>query len=197
MKRIILGVAAMLATFALGVGTDRLIWSRTEVIIPTIEAVPAAIVQPLEELPMPTGSASPQSRIILDYDGTFYPNGGYSFLGATPKEFAEIDSFVLEYSELIDDEWVSLINVITKHGDDFESNVATFGSVSERGVTFFTPPNGTTGFEYFFDGEFIRRDFDGVDGLEKAVLRGTLIKMQRGKKIAKRIVKFRIQRHAC
>ena len=200
MKRIILGLAAMLMTFGLGVGMYRLIWVRSEVSTPTVETVPAAIVEPVAELapvvtPVP---ARPESRIILDYDDeTFYPNGGYSFLGATPKEFVEVDSFVLEYSEFVDDQLVPAITVITKHGDDYESNVATFGRVNERGVIFFTSPNGLTGFEYFFEGEFIRTDFDKVNGREKAVLRGTFIKLQRGKKVAERIVNFRIERHDC
>ncbi len=199
MKHIFLGVAAMLMTFGLGVGVDRLIWPRSGANIPRPETTQVEIIKLAEPVhALPALPSPPESRIILDYiDPTFYANGGYSFLGATPKEFVEVDSFVLEYSEWVDDQPVGLINVITKHGDDYESNIATFGRVNERGLIFFTPPNGQTAFEYFFDGEFIRRDFDEVDGLEKAVLRGRFIKLQHGKKIAERIVNFRIERHAC
>lgn len=199
MKRIILGVAVMLVAFALGVGVNRLLWPRSATNIPRPETAQVEIIKLAEPVPaLPALPSTPESRIILDYnDVTFYPNGGYSFLGATPKEFLEIDSFVLEYSEFVDDQPVGFINLYTKDGDDYESNVAIFGSVNERRLIFLTAPNAEKGFEYFFDGEFIRRDFDEVNGLEKAVLRGTLIKMQHGKKVAERIVSFRIEHRGC
>ena len=203
MKRIILGVAAMLMTFAVGVGVYGLIRNRSEANTSKIEPVVqdfkpvvepvVPVITPVAELP-----DTPKSRIILDYnDVTFYPNGGYSFLRATPKEFAEVDSFLLEYSEIVDDQPVGAISVVTKNGDEFENNVAMFGTVNEQRLTFITAPNSRTGFEYFFDGEFIRKDFDAVNGLEKAVLRGTLMKIRYGKKIAQRLVNFRIEQYGC
>ena len=203
MKRIIPGVAAMLMTFALGVGVYGLVWTRSETSTATVEPVVqdfkllvesvVPVITPVAEIPN-----TPESRIILDYnDVTFYPNGGYSFLGTTPKEFAEVDSFLLEYSDIVDDQPVGAISVVTKNGDDFENNVAMFGTVNEGRLTFITAPNSRTGFEYFLDGEFIRKDFDKVNGLKKAVLRGTLMKLRYGKKIAERVVNFRIEQYGC
>jgi hypothetical protein len=202
MKRIILGVAVLLITFGFGIGVDRLIWLRSEVSTPTVKAVPAAIVRPVADLapvvmPVPTVPASPESRIILDYvEGTFYPDGTYSFIGATPKEFTEVASFVLDY-EIKDEQKFGYIDVSTKSGEYHESNVAIFGIVNERRLIFLTGPNAKTRFEYFFDGEFLRKDLEEVSGLNKAVLKGTLIKMKDGRKVAERVVSFVIEQHGC
>ena len=203
MKRIILGLAAMLMTFALGVGVYRLIWVRSEVSTPTVETVPAAIVRPVAEMvpmrPEMTVPTTPESKIILDYDDeTFYPNGTYYIQGSTPKEFAEFYSFETDYKEFVHDRPVGYISVNTKAGGGtFDSHSATFGFISQRRVIFITSPAEGTKFEYFFDGEFIRSDFDVVANKDKAVVRGTLTKMKRGEKIAERVLSFKLVQHGC
>lgn len=207
MKRIISGVAAMLVTFALGAGVYGLVWPRSEtstaVVEPVVQdfkpvaepVVPvAAVVTPVETLP-----STPESRIILDYDEmTFYPNGTYHILGSTPKEFAEFFSFEANYSEYSNDHPVGYISVNTKSGGGtFHSHSATFGFITERRVVFITAPDPSTGFEYLFDGAFLRSDFNVVANRDKAVVRGTLTKMKHGNKIAERVLNFRIVQHGC
>ena len=198
MKRIIIGVVVLLITFGFGVGVDRLIWARSKVSTPTVEAVPAAIVQPVAE-PVATVRSNPESKIILDYDDEmFYPNGTYSILGPTPKEFAEFYSFETDYSHYVHDQPVGYISVNTKAGGGtFDSHSAVFGLITQRRVVFMTGPDPKTEFEYLFDGEFIRSDFDVVANKDKAVVRGTLTKMKRGQKIAERVLSFSMFQHGC
>jgi hypothetical protein len=204
MKRIILGVAVLLITFGFGVGVDRLIWAHSEVSTPTVEAVPAAIVNPVAELvpvvtPVATVPSSPESKIILDYDDkTFYPNGTYYILGPRPKEFAEFYSFETDYSGFVNDQPVGYISINTEAGGGiFDSHSALFGFINPRRIVFVTSPDPKTEFEYLFDGEFIRSDFAVVANKDKAVVRGTLTKMKRGQKIAERVLNFRMAQHGC
>src|ERR1044072_6490173 len=105
MRRIILWIAAISITFAIGVGADRLWWHfltasppPTPVVepvavnsfVPQREEVPAYTPPP----PTPAAPPPPKRNLILDYDGqthsvyaAFYP------MGPIPKEFAEFDSF--------------------------------------------------------------------------------------------------------
>lgn len=202
MKPIIFGVAAMLITFALGVGVDRLTWARSKVSAPIVEVVP--VVQPVAELmpvvtPAPSLPVNQENRIILDYDEeTFYPNGTYHILGSRPKEFAEFFSFETDYSDYSNDHPVGYISVNTKSGGGtFHSHSAVFGLITERRVFFITSPDPRTDFEYLFDGQFIRSDFSVVSDKDKAVVRGTLTKMKHGKKIAERVLSFRMVQHGC
>ena len=201
MKRSILSVVATLLAFLSGVGVNELLWGRSETAsAPRIEAVVAepvkAVAVPVP--PAPVQPSAPESKIIYDFEEeAFYPIGTYSFVGATPKEFAEFNSFILDYSQFVDNRPVGYINVYTKDGENYDDNLAIFGSVNKRRVIFVTAPNSKTGFEYFFDGEFLRKDFDEVSGLNTAVLRGTLIKMKHGHKVAERVVSFGIEQHGC
>jgi len=202
MKRVIPGVAALLVTFALGIGVDRLTWARSEVSTPIVEAAP--IVQPVADIervvtPSPILPDTHENRIILDYDEeTFYPNGTYHILGSTPKEFTEFFSFETDYSEYSNDHPVGYISVSTKSGGGtFHSHSAVFGLITERRVFFITSPDPRTDFEYLFDGQFIRSDFSAVANKDKAVVRGTLTKMKHGNKIAERVLSFRMVQHGC
>ena len=68
MKRIILGLAAMLMTFALSVGVYRLIWVRSEVSTPTVETVPAAIVRPVADVVPVTAEVDDEGENIPGTD---------------------------------------------------------------------------------------------------------------------------------
>ena len=200
MKRIILGVAVLLITFGFGVGVDRLIWARPEAITPIKPFIAEfkPVVEPvLTEAPVVP--SSPESRIILDYDGeTFYPNGTYHILGSTPREFAEFFSFEADYSDYSNDHPVGYISVNTKSGGGtFHSQPAVFGLITERRVFFITSPDPRTDFEYLFDGQFLRSDFNAVANKDKAVVRGTLTKIKHGKKIAERVLSFSMVQHGC
>ncbi|HEU4506746.1 MAG TPA: hypothetical protein VFR78_00815 [Pyrinomonadaceae bacterium] len=214
MKRILRGVPAMVLTFAVGVGISLLFWVDFEVHSPAVETVPAAMVQPAtvpaaivrpvaepvsEVTEATTAPITPQSMIILDYDDQmFYPNGTYHILGSTPKEFAEFYSFETDYGEWVNDRPVGYIAVNTKAGGGiFDRHDVVFGLITERRVVFLTSPDPKTEFEYLFDGQFIRSDFDVVANKDKAVVRGTLTKWRRGEKIAERVLSFSMVQHGC
>lgn len=200
MRRSILSVVATLLAFVAGVGVNRLLWApfeKSAVTPPTIKIV-EPVKAPVLVAQVPAQASRPESRILYNFrEEKFYPIGSYSFLGATPKEFTEVASFVIDYSDVQDGEEVGYMSVYTKDGEDFDETVATFGSVTERRVIFVTGPNSKTGFEYFFDGQFNSKDLNEMSGLDEVVLRGTLIKMKDGKKVAERVVSFRIQQHEC
>ena len=197
MRRSLVSVVATLLAFVAGVGVNRLIWAPLEKSIspaPRIEVVERVEPPVVPVPPVPAQPRAPESTIIYDFaEEKFFPIGGYSLLGTAPKEFTEVASFVIDYSG----EDTPYISVFTKAGDDFEENVAIFGSVNERGVILVTGPNAKTGFQYFFDGKFLRKDLDQINGSDVAVLRGTLMKLKDGKKVAERVVSFGIQYDGC
>ncbi len=200
MRRSILSVVAMFLAFVAGVGVDRLIRDRSgkiNVPAPRMEVVERVETPVVPAMPVAVQPKALESRIIYNFDEEkFYPIGTYSFLGATPKEFTEIASFMLDY-EVKNGEAFGYIEIYTESGEYHESNAAIFGSVNERRLIFLTGPNPKTGFEYFFDGEFLRKDLDELSGLDQPVLKGMLIKMKDGRKVAERVVSFVIQQYGC
>lgn len=86
----------------------------------------------------------------------------------------------------------------TRTGEDqFDSAPARFGLVTERQLFFASDRLRETDFEYRFDGEFLRTDFDAVAGKNKAVLRGTLTKMKNGRTVAQHVFTFRMEYLGC
>ena len=89
--------------------------------------------------------------------------------------------------------------MLTRFGDEenYDEAPATFAFVTERRVFFVTSPLATKHFEYRFDGEFVRKDFDNVAGTNKAVLRGTLTKTRNGRTVAQHEFTFRMEFEGC
>jgi hypothetical protein len=206
MRRFILWIAAILITFAIGVGADRLWWYflaappapvaepvAVNSFEPQTEVVPAYVPPP----PPPAAPPPPKPTMILDYDplslslyAAFYP------MGPLPKEFADFDSFEAMLSpDSVEDP--GTIAVYTRQGAQSYKAEATFGLVSERRLFFATSKSEKGDFEYRFDGEFVRTDFDAVAGKNKAVLRGTLIRMKNGRTITQHEFTFRMEYMGC
>lgn len=204
MRRIILWIAAILITFAIGVGADRLWWhflaspstdepAAFDVVVPQREVVfvPAPA-------PPPPPPAPPTPNIILDYDGE-YLSAGFYIMGPKPKEFADIDSLSI-YLSPGTDAYPAAIHVNTHPVNDdssYDYTEATFALVTNRRVFFATSKLDNKEFEYRFDGEFLRKDWDVVAGKKIAVLRGTLTKSKNGRAVAQHEFTFRMEHEGC
>ena len=205
MRRFILWIAAILITFAIGVGADRLWWRLLAAPAPVAEPVAVNSFEPQTEVlpayvsppPLPATPSPPKPTIILDYDplsftiaAVFYP------MGAKPKEFADFDSFEAMLSHGSQED-PGTIAVYTRDGGESYRAEATFGLVTERRFFFATSKSEKGDFEYRFDGEFVRTDFDAVAGRNKPVLRGTLIRMKNGRTITQHEFTFRMEYMGC
>jgi len=207
MKRLILYGLAMLLAFAFGFGVDRLVkYSPDNEVAPVQQLPPAALnVNPVPATPVipiatiaPAPSATPNPTLILDYDrekivrfGIFYING------RTPREFADFDSIELDLigAEPPYDGYIS-VNTVSAPGR-YDRAIAMFALVTERRLLFVTSRTRKSEVEYRFDGEFLTKDLRSMEGKNKAALRGTLTKMKNGRKIAERVVSFRVEHMGC
>lgn len=198
MRRSIISVVATLLAFLAGVGVNRLIWDRSETNTPPaprVETVAAVVPVAEPVVPVTPVTTLQEGKFIFDYNGdTFFPDGSYYIEGKTPKEFAEFAGFSITYYEDNDGAGGDIL-FFTKTGETYDNVPAIFGWVTERRVIFLTAPHLKTEIEYRFDGEFIQGDRDAANGT--AVLRGTLTKTDRGRKVAQRVIRLRREQHAC
>jgi hypothetical protein len=134
--------------------------------------------------------------IILDYSDKFCPDGGYLLLGKKPKQFREFRYLYLETYLGKDGHLTgsAVIGSNAEQGHVYQS--AVFLMVTEKRLVLVTEPNAL-GFEYRFDGEFLRGGMVGDTVEGKAVLPGRLTKSQNGRRIAESVVKFLIEQHSC
>lgn len=204
MKRLILHLAALVSAFAFGVGLDRVMSapSRTPVPKPVSVPVSVPIAEPLQTIITPAVApqpiATPPSQMIFDYDpNKFFPEGGYVIKGRPPKEFVEFQSIGIWLNEIVDGQPSGSVAVFTSTTNDNQDyKTALFGLVTERRV-FFVTPTFEGGFEYRFDGEFLRRDVASAANTNKAVLKGTLTKTKKGRKVAEAVVSFLLEHDGC
>ncbi len=203
MRRYILGLAAILITFAIGVGADRVWWHfMAAPPLPTkVETAPdvppqlEVVFVPAPALPPPPPPA-PKANIILDYDSN--EDGimaAFYIMGSKTKAFADIEGLHLMLYSGSED--AGDISVVTQVGEQWDSAPATFGLVTERRIFFVTSKLEKSDFEYRFDGEFLRKDFQIVEGKNKGVLRGTLTKTKNGRTIAQQEFTFRMEYVGC
>ena len=207
MMRFILWIAAVLITFAIGVGADRLWWHfftgppqpvKVEPVALDVSVPPTEVVSTYVPPPPPPAAPPPaKPTMILDYDplrlpisAVFYP------MGTMPKEFADFDSFEAMLSPGSED-YPGAITVYTRDGAESYRAEATFALVTEQRFFFATAKSEKGDFEYRFEGEFVRTDFDAVVGRNKAVLRGTLIRMKNGRTITQHEFTFRMEYMGC
>ena len=206
MKRMILRVVVMAFTFALGVTAYHLIIklvsnntplvSKNEVVSPVAPAppvVPVVPVAPVAALP----EATPKPHIILDYDpDTFYPWGMYQLMGPKPAEFENFEGFEIGSNGYSDDVPAYLL-AIKRYPDGPGTTSAIFAMVTKRRLVFATLKSSDTGIEYRFEGDFLRTDFDSVDGKNIPVLRGVLTRSKDGRTLVERTVSFRFEYMGC
>jgi len=210
MKRLIIYVAMMLVTFAVGVGIPSFLAHRQVDDGPPVEVLsvtPIVLSQPLPtqaQLFEPITSIPVESRatqetiLILDYDEEkFNPWAVFRVMGDKPNEFDGIDSIELGLYRADDNQQGYLSLVACDSGANCDSADGTFALVSQQRLFFATSQMSNTEFEYWFDGRFLRTDFEAVEGKQIAVLRGTLTKTKNGRKIAEHTFNFRMQHLGC
>ena len=207
MIRFILYGLVMLLTFAFGFGLERLVHYNpaTDVLpvaqLPAAEQnvipVPATSLMPIATIAAEP-SAMPKATLILDYDRKRVVRYGIFYIyGQTPSEFADIDSIELDLigAEPPYDGYIS-INTVSAP-DRYDGATATFALVTERRLFFVTSSTRESEVEYRFDGEFLTKDLNFIEGKNKPALRGTLTKTKNGRKIAERMVSFRVEHMGC
>ena len=204
MKRFNLYGLVMLLTFAFGFGVERLIQYR-----PGNEVAPVSQLPPAElnVIPVPATSVisiaaepsgPPTATLILDYDRKKIIRYGIFYIyGRTPREFADFHSIELDLigAEPPYNGYISINTVLAV--DRYDQAMSTFALVTERRLFFVTSPTRESEFEYRFDGEFLTKDLNSMEGENKAALRGTLTKTKNGRKIAERVVNFRVEHMGC
>jgi hypothetical protein len=181
---------------------DRLITSRHQVDNPPqITTVPISFIAlepPPPPLPPPAITSKPSSILIFDYDARrLNPDAVYTFLNGNPKGFGKHDYIYIEISRKIE-----AIENTTDHvafgiskADGFEALPASFALVTNSRV-FFATGKTSDGFEYRFDGQFLRSGNIAV-ALGKNVLKGKLTKTKNGRTVKEWTVKLGIAEDAC
>lgn len=199
MKNIVFKLAFTILTFAVGVGFDRVVSLDRQPQIQNLEPITPKIVELQTESVVPAAAVpTPTPNLIFDYDPEkFSPDGIYYIMGRKPVAFADFEMFELGLAANLDGRISGYVEILVNSNDNSYFQSALFALVTERRVVFVTPPLSEDGFEYRFDGEFLRRNLASVAGQNKAVLRGTLTKTKQGRKIAERKVSFRVEHHGC
>lgn len=203
MKRIILNVVVMLLTFAFGALFGRMAVKRAHENGPVHQHVYEMVATELkpatpEALPPSAPTVTPTPHLILDYDPKKFTLSGYfKILGPKPKEFEDFH-FELELFEGEDGRPSGYLSAVSNSEDSYEASAPIFAFVTERRLLFVTSPGPNSRVEYRFDGEFLRKDFEAVAEKNKAVIRGRLTKIKNGRKVAERVVSFRMyELHGC
>ena len=203
MKSVLLYLVAPLITFTLGVATNRLLTKPPVVqtppqpIVERLTDIPAPVAQSYAPAPQAQSEAAPIPTFILDYpknpvgiSGTFY------IMGKKPKEFADFN-FIEVYIPGDRDVNTASISVLGEFNEVWNSFNASFTLVTEQKLFFVTSKGTESDFEYRFEGEFVRTDFEKVANKNVEVLRGTLTKTKDGRKIAERKFSFHLEQHGC
>lgn len=199
MKTALLYLLTPLLTFSLGVNIYNFLspWT-TEVAAPVVEVttrVISADPQVPADVPVGLPPPLPDPRLILDdaskISGT---NAVFFILGPRPREFADFASIEVTLS---DHDASNFISLYENSGDTHQQYPASFAFVSNRKLFVVTSTEAESGFEYRFDGEFLRTDFPNIAGKKIAALRGTLTKIKNGQKVAEAVVKFRMDHFGC
>jgi hypothetical protein len=196
MKRIALQLLVGMLTFSGGIAIQRILFTEKHV-EPTPQVEKVETVKYIE-VPVPASIPSPTPNLILDYNfAKFDPYGFYTIIGKKPKEFRDFDSFSLDVYVGNSGVGTGDIYVTTAvEHENYDGRPVTFGLVTQQRLFFVTAPF-ETGIEYRFDGQFLRGNVVADAGERKAVLRGTLTKTKKGRKIAECVVEFRVEHMGC
>jgi hypothetical protein len=115
-------------------------------------------------------------------------------LGKKPKQFRDFEYLYIETYQGKDGHLTGNAVIGSKSEKDFFYQSAVFLLVTEKRLVLVTEPTGL-GFEYRFDGEFLRGGVLADAGEGKAVISGRLTKTKNGRRIAERVVKFQVEQH--
>ena len=195
MRSVLLCLLTPLLTFSLGVGFDRVISSPPMPVIPvSCPQVPPVFV-PLSkkariEMPIPP---VPTTTLILDNPTKIMGDMGFGIIGPKPRGFPYFDFIELTLSvEGLPDS----VSVYESTSDTIYQYDANFALITNRKL-FFVTSQTDSGFEYRFDGEFVRTDFEKISNKNKVALRGTLTKTKDGQTVAESFVNLDMGYMSC
>jgi hypothetical protein len=199
MKRLALRILLMILTFAVGLASH---WAATKFRSRNLQSPIQVAVEPpknvvtrFEPVFYPV-SVPPKPMAVFEYDHTkFFPEGSYSLIGATPREFREFKGFGI-WRENINDS-SGTVEVFTQYGQAWTNEVAAIAWVTEKRLFFVSQPWGNSPrIVYRFEGEFLQENPASANE-NTPVLRGKLTKMQNGRTVAERVVTFRMDMDGC
>jgi hypothetical protein len=200
MKRLTLYVLMSLLTFSAGFASQQLFIAKT-----LVKSTPAPRSEQLQTVPIllpPTNTFAaappvpkpPEPTMFIDYSRKrFDPSGTYLPIGLKQKGLSEFNAFWIDAYEL---DHKGYIHVGTSQNENYQELEVKFALATERRLIFATEST-EDGSEYRFEGEFLRGKViaDAPEG--QAVLKGTLTKTKKGRKVAEAVVKFSIEIHGC
>ena len=196
MKRTMLRILVAVIAFALGLTLSQLLGAFTPAETPPVAEVKsgAELVLPTPPPVLPVPLELPKLTQILDYDvNRFSPDGSYEISGKLPKGFEDFS-----YISIFPEEKAPVSVGILKSVENYEYLNAdvVFALVTQKRLVLVTAPF-ENGFEYRFDGQFLRNKIliDYPEGT--VVLQGTLTKTRNGKTVAEANVKFHMVWDAC
>lgn len=194
MRSLLLHVLLMIITFAMGLGVDWLFLERRVECNRGLAVNPVLVTPKVVEAQSP--AVLPTPVLIFDYDRSeFKPDGLYLFNDKTPQDFREFHGFDLWWAD-VNNQTPGYIGVQTFWDNVYTTHPAAFALVTKQRL-FFLTSRSEAGFEYKFDGEFLRKDIGSYAIEGTTVLRGKLTKFKDGRKVAERMVSFRWEYHGC
>jgi hypothetical protein len=151
-----------------------------------VETVQLPIPPPPPPIPV---TSTPKAIEILDYDvEKFSPEGTYELSGKKPKGLEEFSYFSIYPG---DTTATPVTMGVLKAEYEYVANNTVFALVTSKRIVFVTEPF-ENGFEYRFEGQFLRGKLlmDYPEGT--VVLQGTLTKSRNGRTVAEATVKFKM-----
>jgi hypothetical protein len=199
MIRLIARVFFAIVTFSIGAGIVTIFTANRQ-------TEPVYNVQvPKIPLVAPSPANSPElgnvaqrvDEFFLDYNPKeFSPRGDYFILGKKPKNFREFDVFELAVDEIDGKAYGNALFVTDSNGMH-NHHYTVSGRVTKKQLTFIATPVLEEDFEYRFNGHFLKDKWVYTAKKNQAVVKGKLIKLKNGIKIAESEVKFRIEYLGC
>ena len=193
-------------TCAIGVGISAGVQYLSKKKTPPVTMIETKSAAPVAVASAPMPVSKPTPHVVLDYDQEkFFPSGYLTVMGTAPKGLKDLLGIELDLYGGSEPE--NRGNIYVSSSPDWlhpdvalgtsEVAVGNFALVTERTLYFTTSPSESEGFQYRFEGEFLVKDFDQVDGKNRAAVRGRLTRYKNGRKIAEHTVTFRFEYIGC
>lgn len=199
MIRLIARVFFAIVTFSIGAGIVTIFTAnrQTEPVYNVqVQKIPLVATSPANS-PELGNVAQRVDEFFLDYNPKeFSPRGDYFILGKKPKNFREFDVFELAVDEIDGKAYGNALFVTDSNGMH-NHHYTVSGRVTKKQLTFIATPVLEEDFEYRFNGHFLKDKWVYTAKKNQAVVKGKLIKLKNGIKIAESEVRFRIEYLGC
>ena len=197
MARLITHLAIGVVTFIIGVTIVLISTDNRHITHAPESEVVKLITSDVSESPVQSGVKLPAPNLTFDYDPKeFNPRGDYYILGRKPKGFREFDCLELAVYE-INGRASGRVRIQTYADQMYNAHYAVSGTVTKKQVAFVATPISEEDFEYRFNGYFLSEGVLSNASKNRPVLKGKLIKLKRGVKIADSEIRFRVEYLGC